>query len=138
MVVKQEGEVFRALGAIRMQESCRRCHEDKKNGDLLGAFTYMGLREREATAEERKRRAQLRLDAQGDLKDTKFIATYLSDHRLDVPDDTKAVWLDRRLSEEGVITKLMVERMRATRAKLPERQERSEKPPTPPQESGSK
>lgn len=138
MVVNQDGEVFRALGAIRMQESCRRCHEDKKNGDLLGAFTYMGLRERDATTDERKRRAQLRLDAQGDLKDAKFIATYLSDHKLDVPDDTKAVWLDRRLSEEGVVTKFMVERMRATRAQLPDRQERSVKPPEAPQESDSK
>lgn len=138
MVVKQEDEVFRALGAIRMQESCRRCHEDKKNGDLLGAFTYLGLREREATPDELKRRAQLRLAAQGDLKDAKFIATYLSDHRLDVPDSTKAIWLDRRLSEEGVITKAMVERLRTTRAKLPDRQERSMKPPEAPPESDSK
>lgn len=138
MVVKQEGEVFRALGAIRMQESCRRCHEDKKNGDLLGAFTYLGLREREATADELKRRAQLRLDAQGDLKDAKFIASYLAGNRLDIPDETKAIWLDRGLSEEGVVTKPMVERMRTLRAKLPERQERSEKPPGAPQESDSK
>lgn len=137
MVVKQEGEVFRALGAIRMQESCRRCHEDKKNGDLLGAFTYLGLREREATADERKRRAQLRLDAEGDLKDAKFIAKYLSDHRLDVPDDTKAIWLDYKLSQEGVITAPMVERMRTTRAQLPDRQERTKKPPSSSQESGS-
>lgn len=138
MAVKQEGEVFRALGAIRMQESCRRCHEDKKNGDLLGAFTYLGLREREATADEREQRAQLRLDAQGDLKDAKFIATYLSDHRLDVPDDTKASWLDHRLSGEGVITEPMLERMRTLRAKLPNRQERSTKPPEWMQQSGSK
>lgn len=128
MVVKQEGEVFRALGAIRMQESCRRCHENKKNGDLLGSFTYLGLREREATADEQKRRAQLRLDAQGDLKDAKFIATYLADHRLDVGDETKAIWLDFRLSGEGVVTKFMVERMRALRTQLPKRQERAQKP----------
>lgn len=138
MVVRQEGEVFRALGAIRMQESCRRCHEDKKNGDLLGAFTYLGLREREATDEERKQRAQLRIEAQGDLKDAKFIARYLSDHRLDVSDETKAIWLDYKLSKEGVITAPMVERMRTTRAHLPDRKERSMKPPASSQESASK
>ncbi|MFZ2281881.1 MAG: DUF3365 domain-containing protein [Prosthecobacter sp.] len=138
LVVKQEGEVFRALGAIRMQESCRRCHEDKKNGDLLGAFTYLGLRERDATAEEQKRRAQLRLDALGDINDAKFLATYLSLSKPIVDEESRAFLLDRALSKEGVITRPMVERMRATRAKLPERQERSEKPPTPPQESGSK
>lgn len=137
MVVKQEGEVFRALGAIRMQESCRRCHEDKKNGDLLGAFTYLGLREREATAEEQKRRVQLRLDAQGDIKDAKFLATYLSLSRPIVDEESRAFLLDRALSKDGVITTPMVERMRTLRAKLPDRKEKSQKPWVP-QESGSK
>ncbi|WP_395737902.1 hypothetical protein [Prosthecobacter sp.] len=121
MVVKQEGEVFRALGAIRMQESCRRCHDDKKNGDLLGAFTYLGLREREATDDERKRRAQLRLDAQGDIKDTKFMSSYMGAKALNYDDESKAFLLDRKLRGEGVITQHMVDRMRALRAKLPDR-----------------
>lgn len=28
------------VGAIRAQQSCLECHDDKKVGDLLGAFTY--------------------------------------------------------------------------------------------------
>ena len=37
----RDGEVMRGLGAIRAQASCLRCHDDAKEGDLLGAFTYL-------------------------------------------------------------------------------------------------
>jgi hypothetical protein len=32
--------VMRCVGALRTQASCMRCHQEKKAGDLLGAFTY--------------------------------------------------------------------------------------------------
>ena len=38
--------VIRLLGAVRAESSCVACHEDKKEGDLLGAFSYV-LREAE-------------------------------------------------------------------------------------------
>jgi len=38
--------VVRMLGAVRANASCIACHEDKKEGDLLGAFSYT-LREAE-------------------------------------------------------------------------------------------
>jgi hypothetical protein len=31
---------LRCIGAVRAADTCLRCHEDKKTGDLLGAFTY--------------------------------------------------------------------------------------------------
>ena len=31
---------LRCVGALRAKESCVGCHEDKKTGDLLGAFSY--------------------------------------------------------------------------------------------------
>ena len=30
----------RMFGTLRADGSCIRCHEDKREGDLLGAFTY--------------------------------------------------------------------------------------------------
>lgn len=38
--------VIRMLGAVRANASCLTCHDDKKEGDLLGAFSYT-LREAE-------------------------------------------------------------------------------------------
>lgn len=35
-----EGARLRGMGAIRAQASCLRCHDEAKEGDLLGAFTY--------------------------------------------------------------------------------------------------
>jgi len=31
---------LRCIGAVRASDACLGCHEDKKRGDLLGAFTY--------------------------------------------------------------------------------------------------
>lgn len=38
--------VIRLLGSVRADATCLKCHEDKKQGDLLGAFSYV-LREAE-------------------------------------------------------------------------------------------
>jgi hypothetical protein len=32
--------VVRMLGAVRANKTCLKCHDDKKDGDLLGAFSY--------------------------------------------------------------------------------------------------
>lgn len=41
-MVKMEGEAtMRAMGAIRAQATCLKCHDENKPGDLLGAFTYV-------------------------------------------------------------------------------------------------
>lgn len=40
-LVRWDGEDFmHALGAIRAEAQCLRCHDNNKAGDLLGAFTY--------------------------------------------------------------------------------------------------
>lgn len=40
MQVEASASRVRVLGAIRMQKACMSCHAGKKEGDLLGAFTY--------------------------------------------------------------------------------------------------
>jgi hypothetical protein len=40
LLLNQTEEGTFLVGAIRAQASCLECHEDKKKGDLLGAFTY--------------------------------------------------------------------------------------------------
>jgi hypothetical protein len=41
MQVDESADHVRVLGAIRMQNACKGCHAGKKEGDLLGAFTYV-------------------------------------------------------------------------------------------------
>ncbi|MEI6862297.1 MAG: hypothetical protein WCL04_08600 [Verrucomicrobiota bacterium] len=41
VAIKSLGGSFRMLGAVRAQKSCLECHEDKHEGDLLGAFSYL-------------------------------------------------------------------------------------------------
>jgi hypothetical protein len=36
----ERADFMRAVGAIRAAASCLKCHEDAKEGDVLGAFTY--------------------------------------------------------------------------------------------------
>ena len=45
-VFYKDGDDIRFLGSIRARAYCIKCHKDKKENDLLGAFTYM-LRESE-------------------------------------------------------------------------------------------
>jgi hypothetical protein len=40
MIMTRDGELWRGVGAIRALNSCLRCHDNHKEGDLLGAFTY--------------------------------------------------------------------------------------------------
>lgn len=49
----------RGLGAIRAQQTCLKCHEDKKVGDLLGAFTYFGVKKMEPSEQQELRRGKL-------------------------------------------------------------------------------
>ena len=45
-----EGNLIRGMGAIRAQTSCLRCHDEAKEGDLLGAFTYSYAKEKHPAA----------------------------------------------------------------------------------------
>jgi hypothetical protein len=40
LLIDQTDDGTFLLGAVRAQASCLECHSDKKQGDLLGAFTY--------------------------------------------------------------------------------------------------
>jgi hypothetical protein len=40
MASQSEPGALRCIGAVRATEKCLECHENKKAGDLLGAFTY--------------------------------------------------------------------------------------------------
>ena len=40
MASQSDSGALRCIGAVRAAEACLRCHEDRKAGDLLGAFTY--------------------------------------------------------------------------------------------------
>lgn len=40
LVSQDSPGALRCIGAVRAADACLRCHEDKKAGDLLGAFTY--------------------------------------------------------------------------------------------------
>jgi len=40
LFVRNRGNVIRMLGALRATGQCVRCHKDRKEGDLLGAFSY--------------------------------------------------------------------------------------------------
>ena len=40
MASQSDPDALRCIGAVRAADACLRCHEDKKVGDLLGAFTY--------------------------------------------------------------------------------------------------
>lgn len=39
--IRSKGEVVRMLGALRATEQCLKCHTEAKQGDLLGAFSYV-------------------------------------------------------------------------------------------------
>ncbi len=73
LVWKDQGASFRAIGAIRMQASCTRCHEDKKNGDLLGAFTYFGFKRPRPPNEDRSIERKLAELARHDPFSKEFI-----------------------------------------------------------------
>jgi hypothetical protein len=40
MFARSRDGVIRMVGAVRANASCLKCHDDKKEGDLLGAFSY--------------------------------------------------------------------------------------------------
>jgi hypothetical protein len=40
IVSRNDANALRCIGAVRAVKECVQCHEDKKPGDLLGAFTY--------------------------------------------------------------------------------------------------
>lgn len=121
LIYREANGVIRAFGAIRMQKGCRACHETEKDGALLGAITYTGIMTNRASDEDKRQREHLRQEAATDIKNEALLLKYVRYYKevRNMPDETKAAWLDSALALEGVITPQMLVRQRALRAKLP-------------------
>lgn len=57
-------EAMHAVGAIRAETQCLRCHEGSKAGDLLGAFTYSFVKSKAAPPDEQTK-LMLKLSDEG-------------------------------------------------------------------------
>jgi Protein of unknown function (DUF3365) len=38
--IRSKGETIRVLGPVHAAKACLKCHNDAKEGDMLGAFSY--------------------------------------------------------------------------------------------------
>lgn len=134
LVWKDQGASFRAVGAIRMQASCNRCHEDKKNGALLGAFTYFGFKRPRPPDKDRSFERKLAELARQDPFSKEFIAAR-NDNR--PPEDTgeryewpvpdqQVFFMDRDLAHMGIVTPGMLKRQKAILANLPRKDDEAE------------
>jgi Protein of unknown function (DUF3365) len=127
MVWKDQGTSFRAVGAIRMQESCVSCHEDKKNGDLLGAFTYFGFKRPPAPEEDREPARKLAELARQEPYSKEFIEArkklkgdYDRGNRQEWPIPPEQVfYIDREVAHMGIVTPGMIDRLKTLLASLP-------------------
>lgn len=113
LVKQEEPTHVRMLGAIRAQETCLKCHDDKKPGDLLGAFTYFVLKDPISRDETNQRTAMEKL-----LKDKGETAAweYESAEEEDSPPLTVRLG---KLKQFGFVTPKMLAAMRKQRACLP-------------------
>ncbi len=126
VVWKDQGTTFRAVGAIRLQKSCVRCHEDKKIGDLLGAFTYFGFKSAPPPENERESARKFAELARQDPYSKEFIdarnnsrPAYDRNNRDGWPVPEKIFYIDRSLANMGIVTPGMVKRLKGILADLP-------------------
>jgi hypothetical protein len=120
-VMKIEDGRFRGLGAIRMQTTCRKCHDDKNDGDLLGAFTSFGFTSN-LSAELIKEREELRTLAPLELKSKELCEKVIPRIHPENGDEARHYkLLDQYLSENGIITYRMLQRQQDVRATLPKK-----------------
>ena len=61
LFTRSRNGVVRMLGAVRAKSDCLSCHDNKREGDLLGAFSYT-LREVEF---ERQSTATIKIESKG-------------------------------------------------------------------------
>jgi hypothetical protein len=127
LVWKDQGASFRAVGAIRMQASCTRCHEDKKIGDLLGAFTYFGFKATHPAEEDRAFERKLAELALQEPYSKEFVDARNNNRH---PNDTGerdewpilpelVFYIDRELAQSGIVTQGMLKRQKAILSRLP-------------------
>jgi cytochrome c553 len=127
LVWQDRGSTFRAVGAIRMQATCARCHEDKKDGELLGAFTYFGFKRPQPGDIDRTLEHKLAELARQEPFSKEFIDARNS--RLEPGDinskeewpvpETAVFYIDRDLAHSGIVTPGMHQRLKALLGRLP-------------------
>ncbi len=110
-LVRWERETsMHAVGAIRAEAQCLRCHEDNKPGDLLGAFTYRFTKSK-ATPTDEPTKQMLKLSHEGKtLEQIVIDAGFLKTLK---PLNTRAIagasyTVRNKLLEQGVVTEEMV------------------------------
>jgi len=135
LVWQDQGRTFRAVGAIRMQATCAHCHEDKKDGDLLGAFTYFGFKNPQPGDKDRTFEHQLAELAQQepfskeliDARNSRDSSTdFMSKEKWPVPEEA-VFYIDRDLAHSGIVTSGMHQRLKALLARLPRDKDHVEK-----------
>lgn len=136
LVWKDQGDSFRAFGAIRMQATCAHCHEDKNNGELLGAFTYFGFKRPRPAEEDRMFEHKLAELATQEPFSKEFVEAR-NNHRS--PDDSRELedwpvpqhqifFIDRDLANKGIVTLGMLQRQKDLLARLPRDRDAEEQP----------
>ncbi len=115
-VAATDGKILRGMGAVRAGTSCLRCHDGSKEGDLLGAFTWMmwaspsdNLKMRQTIALELANRAPA-----ADLWKLVEAEPRRVDGIFEL--NTVQMQLDLRLARTGFVTDSLVAEMREQRA----------------------
>lgn len=115
-----EGRVIRAVGAIRARESCLRCHDQNKAGDLLGAFTYFAVSSPMDHKKKRDRLAKLL-----DQKATPDELMKALDHdprerkkHAEMASQTPEMWTDMELARSGFVTQTLISAVQKQRVDL--------------------
>lgn len=116
LVQKREGATVLAVGAIRASESCLRCHDENRVGDVLGAFTYLAAASPNDNQVIRTKLAQL---IQGKASDKElWIALKAEPRKLDgwFMRDAPAMQLDLQLARRGFISARLVTAIESQRS----------------------
>ncbi|MBL9117999.1 MAG: hypothetical protein JNJ83_23525 [Verrucomicrobiaceae bacterium] len=112
---RRTGNVVRGLGAIRAMQSCLRCHEDAKEGDLMGAFTYhVSVYPTKRSEQSKKLRSAVARGASN--QELWHLCGYKG-----TPRNDSAKWLHLRLASFGIVLP------EAVTATLQERQDLEQK-----------
>jgi len=120
LVKEETPTLVRAMGAIRAQASCLKCHDDKKEGDLLGAFTYLSSKEiqphltRPDIVADQARLADLITSGASDDQLAKFGGWVVNPQG----SDEEGLGLDDNIADRGLVTPSMVQRLKQVRARI--------------------
>ncbi|MDB6075177.1 MAG: hypothetical protein JWO89_2817 [Verrucomicrobiaceae bacterium] len=120
LVTYTEGHVIRAVGAIRASESCLRCHDQNKAGDLLGAFTYFAVSSPGNDKVKRDQLAKL-LDQKAAPDEIVAALGYHPRERQRHADDnsqTPEMWTNMELARNGFVTQTLISAVQKQREDL--------------------